>query len=65
MSFPTNSGTVTLLMNITEQVPANLEDVLRELGSGDNRFRGTSYGRGECDVIVTTEDMVEAAIAGR
>ena len=37
-------------MSLAEAVPANLEDVLRELGAGDNRFSGTSFGRGECDL---------------
>jgi len=50
MSFRTDSGTVTRLMSFAEGVPANLEAVLRELGAGDNRFGGTSFGRGERDL---------------
>lgn len=38
------------LVSCTDKVPENLEDLLRELGAGDNRFSGTSFGRGECDL---------------
>ncbi|HEY4247081.1 MAG TPA: GNAT family N-acetyltransferase [Lacunisphaera sp.] len=47
MLFRTNSGNLARLLSSTEEVPANLADVLRELGAGDNRFSGTSFGRGE------------------
>lgn len=50
MSFRPNTGTVARLMSFAEATPTDLEDVLRELGAGDNRFRGTSYGRSECDL---------------
>ena len=43
-------GIVARLMGSAEAVPENLEDVLNELGAGDFRFRGTSFGRGECDL---------------
>jgi predicted acetyltransferase len=38
------------LVCCADNVPPNLEDLLRELGVGDNRFSGTSFGRGECDL---------------
>jgi predicted acetyltransferase len=50
MQNKTSIGTVARLMSFEETVPENLEDVLRELGAGDARFRGTSFGRGECDL---------------
>lgn len=37
------------LVNSTESVPANLEEVLKELGAGDHRFRGPSFGQGDAD----------------
>lgn len=43
-------GTAARLMNSAEAVPENLEAVLRELGAGDSSFKGTSFGRGECDL---------------
>jgi len=39
-----------LLMKSGEAVPQDLEVVLLELGAGDNRFKGTSFGRGECSL---------------
>jgi predicted acetyltransferase len=50
MSFRTESETVARLKSFAEAMPANLEEVLMELGAGDNRFSGTSFGRGECDL---------------
>lgn len=38
------------LVSAFEQPPPDLEEVLRELGVGDSRFKGTSFGRGECDL---------------
>ena len=50
MSFHTDSGPVARLVSLAEAIPTNLADVLRDLGAGDNRFSGTSFGRGECDL---------------
>jgi predicted acetyltransferase len=50
MFFHSNSGNSARLLSFEEEVPENLEEVLRELGAGDNRFSGTSFGRGECDL---------------
>src|SRR4051812_7830838 len=50
MSFRTESETVAWLKSFAEAMPANLEEVLKELGAGDNRFSGTSFGWGECDL---------------
>src|SRR5215469_2465949 len=36
------------LLSSSETAPPNLAAVLRELGAGDSRFNGTSFGRGEC-----------------
>ena len=38
------------LLNSGDAAPQDLELVLRELGAGDNRFNGTSFGRGECSL---------------
>ena len=38
------------LRNASEPPPLELEDVLKELGAGNSRFKGTSFGRGECDL---------------
>ena len=50
MKNRTPIGTVARLMSSAEAGPANLAEVLRELGAGDFRFSGTSFGRGECDL---------------
>ena len=39
-----------LLMKSGEAVPQDLELILLELGAGDDRFKGTSFGRGECSL---------------
>jgi predicted acetyltransferase len=44
------TGTVARLISSTEPAPENLPVVLKELGKGDHRFSGTSFGRGECDL---------------
>jgi predicted acetyltransferase len=38
------------LAGLTELAPTDLKMILKELGAGDARFRGTSFGRGECDL---------------
>ena len=38
------------LLSFSEAPPANLAEVLKELGAGDYRFHGTTFGRGECDL---------------
>lgn len=38
------------LLSCSETPPANLGEVLKELGAGDSRFNGTPFGRGECDL---------------
>jgi predicted acetyltransferase len=37
------------LVSSAETPPKNLQALLQELGAGDSFFRGTSFGRGECD----------------
>ncbi len=41
---------IARLLSASEAPPANLDEVLKELGAGDSRFNGTSFGRGECDL---------------
>lgn len=36
------------LLDLEEALRAEAESVLRELGAGDRRFSGTTFGRGEC-----------------
>jgi len=43
-------GQATRLVGLAEPAPIDLEVVLRELGAGDSFFRGTTFGRGECDL---------------
>ncbi len=50
MQPPADLGSDARLVSFAEEAPANLAEVLLELGAGDNRFRGTSFGRGECDL---------------
>jgi predicted acetyltransferase len=38
------------LVSYADPLPENVEELLNELGAGDNRFSGTSFGRGECDL---------------
>jgi predicted acetyltransferase len=45
-----NAPAIARLLNSSEAPPANLAEVLKELGAGDSRFNGTSFGRGECDL---------------
>jgi predicted acetyltransferase len=47
------------LASCSEPAPAGLEEVLRELGRGDNRFRGTSFGCGESDLPTFLQECVE------
>ena len=44
------TGVAGRLVASSDRVPPGLEDVLKELGAGDARFKGTSFGRGECDL---------------
>ena len=50
MSFQATSAPVLRLIGFDTSLPTNLGNVLSELGAGDNRFGGTSFGRGECDL---------------
>lgn len=42
--------TTARLVNASEAAPPDLEEVLKELGPGDYRFHGTTFGRGECNL---------------
>ena len=57
-------GTAMRLASATEAIPENLEDVLRELGAGDSRFKGTSFGRGECNLQTFLQECRDSE-AGR
>jgi hypothetical protein len=46
--FPTEAS--ARLVSCSEPMPKNLEELMRELGAGDYRFWGTTFGRGECDL---------------
>jgi predicted acetyltransferase len=56
MKNKTSIGTVARLISSAKAVPENLEEVLRELGAGDSRFKGTSFGRGECDLETSLQE---------
>lgn len=50
MSFHAASAPVLQLLGFDTPLPTNLGNVLSDLGAGDNRFGGTSFGRSECDL---------------
>jgi predicted acetyltransferase len=50
MNNQVSDSLIYAAMTLPEDAPEDLELVLQELGAGDNRFGGTSYGRGECDL---------------
>lgn len=52
------------LLNSTEAPPANLAEVLKELGAGDSRFNGTAFGRGECGLQTFLQECRDSE-AGR
>lgn len=49
------------LVSTGEIAPNNLAEVLRELGAGDHRFMGTSFGRGECDLATFLQECRDSA----
>lgn len=48
------------LLSASENIPEGLEDTLKELGAGDSRFRGTSFGRGECSLDAFLQECRDA-----
>jgi hypothetical protein len=46
-------------VSLSEELPVGLEEALRELGAGDSRFGGTSFGRGECDLPAFLQEYRE------
>jgi len=44
------SASAVRLVSAAESLPKELEAVLLELGAGDSRFNGPSFGRGDCDL---------------
>jgi len=53
------------LVSPNEPPPGELELVLRELGGGDARFNGTTFGRGECDLPTFLQHCRDAEDAGK
>src|SRR5580693_7102161 len=49
LASKTRPGGVRLISS-SAPMPGDLEAVLREIGKGDARFGGTSFGRGECSL---------------
>jgi predicted acetyltransferase len=47
------------LAYFSDPVPVNLERVLKELGAGDHRFSGTSFGRQECSLATFLQECRE------
>ena len=60
-----NKADTVRLVSSNEPPPAELEAVLRELGAGDTRFRGTSFGRGECDLSTYLKECHDEEDAGK
>jgi len=59
------SASAVRLVSAAESAPKELEAVLLELGAGNSRFNGTSFGRGECDLpafLQECRDAEDAAI---
>ncbi len=44
------------LASSAEPTPADLEGMLKELGAGNRRFLGTTFGRGECDLTTFLQE---------
>lgn len=55
-----NESNAARLVHPTEPSPFELEIVLKELGAGDRRFRGTTFGRGECDLQTYLQECHDA-----
>lgn len=50
------AGPAARLVSLNEPAPLDMEIALKELGAGDMRFRGTGFGRGECDLQTTLQE---------
>jgi GNAT superfamily N-acetyltransferase len=59
------SASAVRLVSAIECAPRELEDVLLELGAGNSRFGGTSFGRGECDLPVFLQECCDAEDAAK
>jgi predicted acetyltransferase len=60
-----NEADALRLVSSNESPPAELELVLKELGAGDSRFQGTTFGRGECDLSTFLQECRDAEDAGK
>ncbi len=56
---------VKALLSSAEAVPGELEAVLLELGSGNSRFGGTSFGRGQCSLQAFLQECLDAEDAAK
>lgn len=50
------------LISCSKTPPQNLEELLKELGAGDHRFRGSSFGRGECSLATFLQECRDSEI---
>jgi predicted acetyltransferase len=55
-----NEGSPIRLVSVNEPMPTDLAIVLKELGAGDSRFQGTTFGRGECDLQTFLQECRDA-----
>jgi predicted acetyltransferase len=53
--------TTARLVSAAEAAPENLAEVLKELGAGDSRFKGTSFGTGESDLPTFLQECRDSA----
>lgn len=53
------------LLSASEEIPDGLMETLNELGAGDSRFKGTSFGRGECSLDAFLQECCDAANPGK
>jgi predicted acetyltransferase len=60
-----NEGRAIRLVSVNEPTPTDLELVLEELGAGDSRFRGTTFGSGECDLQTFLQECRDAENDGK
>ena len=60
-----NEDRAIRLVSAHEPTPADLAVVLKELGAGDSRFKGTTFGRGECDLQTFLQECRDAEDDGK
>lgn len=65
MNRPKSAAKGLRLLNATGPAPEDLDAMLRELGAGDHRFRGTPFGRGECSLEVYLQSFRDSEDASK